>query len=211
MKNIYFVRHGQTVANSGKTFQGATEELSEKGRDQAQTVAERFTRIPIDIILSSTYVRAHDTAKAIHAKTKVPLEMTDLAVERKRPSIIHGKSHEDKDAKLINATTFREGWLARNPRHSDEETFDDVIDRARKLKKLLEERSEENIVVVSHGGFKRMFLAYILFGEDVTPQEMFKIYDTFEPSNTGITLYHYDPDASISWKLVCWNDHAHLG
>ena len=46
MLRLYFVRHGETVWNTERRYQGMTDiELSEEGIKQAQCVAERFKNI----------------------------------------------------------------------------------------------------------------------------------------------------------------------
>jgi broad specificity phosphatase PhoE len=58
---IYFVRHGESVNNVSKNYQGADVKLSDLGCKQAEIVAERLTHVPIDVILASSFTRAHDT------------------------------------------------------------------------------------------------------------------------------------------------------
>ena len=66
MLRLYFVRHGETVWNTERRYQGMTDiELSEEGIKQAQCVAERFKNIKIDKIYASPLKRAMETAKKI--------------------------------------------------------------------------------------------------------------------------------------------------
>jgi probable phosphoglycerate mutase len=53
MKNIYFVRHGESEGNQARLYQSAETSLSEKGHLQAKLIAERFDNIEIEIIISS--------------------------------------------------------------------------------------------------------------------------------------------------------------
>ena len=70
---IYFVRHGQSTANAGGvTMAHAAIPLSELGRQQAALVAELLEVEP-NLILSSTYVRAIETAWPFSDKTGCPI------------------------------------------------------------------------------------------------------------------------------------------
>lgn len=70
---IYFVRHGQSTANAGGvTMAHAEIPLSELGRRQAALVAQLLEVEPI-LLLSSTYVRAIETARPFSEKTGCPI------------------------------------------------------------------------------------------------------------------------------------------
>lgn len=213
-KNIYFVRHGESDANKERVRQGPDSVLSEEGVRQAQFVAERFDAIPLDVIIASPFVRTVHTGEIIAERVRVPLETCDLFRERKNPSEIIGLKVGDEKGDAITreilANYCTPGW-----RHSDEENFDDLKKRAGEAARFLENRPEENILVVSHGLFSRIFLARVIFGEEMTPHEFVKTVWSHWTKNTGITLYEYDPGRTgwenKGWLLKTWNDHAHLG
>ena len=51
MLRLYFMRHGETVWNTERRYQGMTDiELSEEGLRQAECAAKRFKNIKIDKI-----------------------------------------------------------------------------------------------------------------------------------------------------------------
>ena len=77
---VYFVRHGESVLGEQK-HQLPESPLSEIGIKQAATIAQRFTHIPIDLILTSSYTRAIQTAQAIEKIKGVPLIKSDLLIE----------------------------------------------------------------------------------------------------------------------------------
>ena len=105
------------------------------------------------------------------------------------------------------------GW-----RHSDEETFDDLNTRAGKALAYLEQRPEEQLIVVSHGMFSRILIARLVLGETLTGEECERFIRSLRMNNTGITVLRFDgvvdkpfEGAENPWKLVVWNDHSHLG
>ena len=66
---IYFVRHGESTANAGGVTMPHPEiPLSDLGRRQAASVAELLDVKPA-LVLSSTYVRAIETARPFSEKT----------------------------------------------------------------------------------------------------------------------------------------------
>lgn len=95
-------------------------------------------------------------------------------------------------------------------KYSDEENFADLRYRAKECFEFLENIQEDNIVVVTHKNFLHCLLWYCLFGLEVTPKESRTIVSNFIMSNTGIVWMQYD-EVEKFWKVVTWNDHAHLG
>lgn len=75
-KPFYFVRHGETVANTEKRIAGWLETpLTDNGRSQAQRVSEIFTHLDIQPtkIYHSDLSRAHDTAHIINKKLNIAI------------------------------------------------------------------------------------------------------------------------------------------
>jgi len=102
----------------------------------------------------------------------------------------------------------REKFLTHD-RHSDEETFSELQERVHKVLAYLQERSEEHILVVSHGRFIRFLFSSICLGDSFTPVAYNNVEHTLKSSNTGITHIELRDDARwVAWQ---WNDSAHLG
>lgn len=213
-KQIYFVRHGETTANASQIRQGPDSVLSDEGKRQSEFLAERFTHIPIDVIIASPFERTKQTAALIQEKNDIPLELSELFVERRNPSELLGRTVGDPEADAITQKIFENyhtpGW-----RYSDEENFEDLKKRAGEAVEYLENRPEEKILVASHGLFKRVFLARVMFGPELIPKEFVATVYSHWVRNTGITLYEHDDakknTVNRGWSLKVWNDHAHLG
>ena len=205
---LYFVRHGESEGNLGRWHQKHETKLSETGRKQAGVLAERVKHLPIEIILSSAYARACETAEIIAAATNLRVEVTDVLREFKRPSEIVGKDIHDSEVlrikKLVSEHFGDERW-----RYSDEENFFDVRKRATRFWSEVSKRPERHILVVSHGGIIRYIVAVMLFSEALTPDLGRLFVDGLATSNTGLTVCERRADQK--WYLITWNDHAHLG
>jgi broad specificity phosphatase PhoE len=212
MKKIYLVRHAESEGNIGKVQQGPSTPLSEKGTQQTAFIAERFKTIDIDCIISSPQTRAKTTAEAISAAIGKNVEYSDLLVERKKPTAIIGIDRSSKEFNEVE-DAIRDNFHTLEWRHSDEENFLDLKARAVQLLLHADSLSEDNILMVSHGVFMAMIAAYAIFGEKVTSQEFWNVFVGTEHGNTGITILKQSKfkDEPIRWKLLTWNDHAHLG
>ena len=211
--NIYFVRHGVTDGNESNQYQLPTIELSEKGLQQAEFMAKRFDHIPVEVIFSSPMTRAAQTAKAIGKRTNVPVQENELFEEIKRPSIVRGRSKEDLEVKKIMREVKRTFTLA-NERHSDEEDYFQLKERAQHILEFLSKRNEQNILVVTHGEILKMILSVVIFGDNLTPEGYDRVRRTFVPFNTGISIIQYDLSFGLNdsgFYVLVWNDHAHLG
>jgi len=210
-KNIYFVRHGETILNAQRIRQGAEGALSEKGRTQAKFVGERLKEFPIDVIIASPYERTVESAGIINSFVNKPIEYSDLLMERRNPKEIIGKSYDDPEVrKIIDRIdkSFHEGSL----RYSDEENFDDLKDRARKLLDYLQNRKEEKILCVTHGIFLTMVIAYMQYRDTLTAQEYVRLSYFNPANNAGITVCRYNPrerkNETGGWSLLAWNDYG---
>ena len=73
---IYFTRHGETTMNVHDHISGVTDcELTERGRQQAQELAEKCAVAgDIDLIIASPLKRAQETARAVAGRINVPIK-----------------------------------------------------------------------------------------------------------------------------------------
>jgi len=204
---LYIVRHAESEGNAQRLHQGRNVSLTQKGFQQAQVLADRFKTIPIDVILSSDLKRARLTAGFIGQVIRKEITYTHLLREIKRPTEIEEKSYEDPHALLIKEQMLQnhndQKW-----HFSDEENFYDLKKRIEEFLAYLNLRKEENVLLVTHAIVIRMIISLIIFSKNLTPEEFLHIYESFKVSNTGITVCE---KTNSNWKLVTWNDHAHLG
>jgi len=204
---LYFARHGQSIGNLNRVHQNADTPLSELGISQAKELAKRFKSIPLDLILTSHFERAKNTAEIVAKQTKVKLEITELLREIKRPSEIEGKTTSDNIVfsikEQIKSNLHDPTW-----HYSDEENTYDLINRAHEFIQTLNQRSETNILAISHSNFIGAVMGVIILGDQLTPQLFKYMEDNIWLHNTGITVLD---NSENRWHLVTWNDNAHLG
>lgn len=211
-KVVYFVRHGQSEHNIAPVFQSPDSPLNELGCKQAASIAERVSKLSFEALITSPFARAKQTADIIAKATGKEYELSDLFVERVKPTVVNGKSYEDKEANDI-WRKWEESLYKTGIRVADGENFDDLITRADKALKFLEDRPEQSLVVVTHGFFLRTLIARILIGDLLSGEAFFRFQKSASMENTGISVIRYQTsfEQADSWRLWIYNDHAHLG
>ena len=202
---VYFIRHGESVLTD-KRYQPPDTPLSDLGIKQATMVAQRITHLPVELILTSTYIRALQTAQAIVKMTSVPLIKNDLLTERKMPSQFMGKFIDDPEVVPIHQT-IREHFYDPQWHYAEEENFPDLLSRVKLALDLILSQKKEHIVVVTHGYFLSVLIFYVLFGDQADPPLFTAFRDHAICSNASITTCEYN---NPEWKLLSWNDYAHL-
>lgn len=80
---LYFVRHGESVANLLREFSnsGVKHPLTERGVEQARRLAQQLAGIPFEGIYSSPVLRAQQTAQIVADQVQVPVEVTEALRE----------------------------------------------------------------------------------------------------------------------------------
>lgn len=217
MKTVYFVRHGESEGNIAPVYQYTDSPLTEKGRKQAQIVADRCSRLPIQAIISSTQLRAKDTANIIGEITGHTVEFSDLFRERRKPQALDGKPFSDSKAQALNDKWWR-SLIDEGPRAEDGENFKDISARAGKALAYLLERPEQHLLVVTHGFYMRYLVGRAIYGERLTGPIFSSLAGSLVMENTGITVLRHRASSAIEawggagpWQFWIWNDHAHLG
>ena len=207
MKRIYFVRHGETEGNLGKYYQSSEVKLTEAGHTGAKAVAERVAHLPIDLIVASHFTRAQQTAKHIQERIDKPLKTVDAFHEVVNASSVWGKVIGSEETAAY-AAERKERFTDPEWGPDEAENFFAVLERLKTVMAFLEEATEENIVVVSHGNFLRHLTAYLLTKKNPDPQDHMSVYTVLDRmTNVAITEFTYEDG---EWRLFTWNDHAHF-
>lgn len=205
MKKIYLVRHGRTGGNEKGLWQTFDQPLSDHGRQQAVKVSKKFKNIKIDSIIASDMDRAFETAQIINAEIGLGVIPTKLLHEIHRPSIVRGKLKTDEETIKI-MEEVEDNWGNNGWKHSDEENFYDLRDRAIESLKEIISLPADNIIAVTHEFMKRMIFSVIFFGEGLS-LEQFEKARLLWAENTGVSTFSYNDG---KWKVLSWNDHSHL-
>jgi broad specificity phosphatase PhoE len=227
------IRHGQSQTNATNTFQAGnqydSDSLTALGAEDAERLAERLTSLPVDVVISSSYLRARSTAAPIAeangAEHVVPVRKdsswVDMLAEdpdlRYRPSLLREidvpselrglKFHDPRAREILHAAMA----VADQPdgHYSDEENLYDLWRRAEEIRRYLESRTEKLIVVVAHGGILKVWLAHLMFtavaGLD-TPEHQLASYRGFTRlgwwDNTGVLSLRFSRETGWLWLMT---------
>ena len=198
---LYLVRHGQTVANAERRFQGHKDfPLSEIGEQQVQRVADRFREIPVDHIYSSDLGRALATAEAIAEVHAKPVLVNPLFREYCW-GIFDGLTLEEAKEQYPNIIKRSvEDWgTVEIPQKEGKEEFIQRIEQA--FQYLAERHMGKRVLLVSHGRFLNALLTRILRVQD-------EIGWAFTFNNTSISAIDFISPRKP--KVRIFNDTSHL-
>jgi 2,3-bisphosphoglycerate-dependent phosphoglycerate mutase len=149
---ILAIRHGETAWNAQMRMQGQLDSaLNDKGRWQAQRLAQSIAGEPLAAIYSSDLARARETAQALAAGSRMPVQ-TDSGLRERHFGIFEGHSYADI-ARLWPDENAR--WHARDAAFGPEggETLAAFFERSVACVEALGRRHRgQQIAVVSHGG-----------------------------------------------------------
>lgn len=208
-KVFYVIRHGKTLLNEQHTKQGPSGFLSEDGMREAQSVGESFATLGLQVIYSSPYERAVQTANIISKIVSVPVVSNPLLAERRNPTEVIGKS--TTDAEVLKITGLIENSFHDDTyRFSDEENFSDLHTRAKKCMRFLRNQSKHRVCVVTHHAFLQMFIATLLYQDTLDAQGYVKLAFYNYSGNAGVTTCIYRPlqrfsTATKGWEVVGYN------
>ncbi|ERT34958.1 histidine phosphatase family protein [Fusobacterium animalis] len=201
---IYFVRHGQTIWNVEKRFQGLSDSpLTELGITQAKLLGEKLKDIKFDKFYSTSLKRAYDTANYIKGNRKQKVEIFDDFVEISMGDMEGIKQEDFKKLYPEQVKNFFFNQLEYDPSSFGGESFLEVRERViRGLNKFIElNKNYERVLVVSHGATLKTLLHYIS-GKDIST-----LSDEAIPKNTSYTIVKYE---NGKFEIIDFSNVSHL-
>jgi len=192
---IFTVRHGQTFWNVEGRLQGHTDiALNEVGLSQAEKLSLRLAEEKIDIIYTSTLVRASKTAEIINSRHNVEIipatELMEICC-----GIFEGR--------IVSEVADELAYY----RETDQVIpgGEDIYEYSAKIGALLDKiisGNHQNIVIVGHAFTIRAIICNLL---KVPINES----QRFRTENTAIHCFERDADGVFT--MVIENDTSHLG
>ncbi len=171
MRKLYIVRHCTAEG------QPAEARLAEEGFKQAEELANFFTSIQIDRIISSPFTRAQQSIEPTARKKELQVETDNRLAER----ILSTEHHEDWLEKL------RHSFDDMKMRLQGGESSEEAMDRVESLITELKVDPENNIILVTHGNLMTLLLKY--FDDTYGFEEWKKL------SNPDVFLVSFEDDA----------------
>ncbi|STO31745.1 Alpha-ribazole phosphatase [Fusobacterium necrogenes] len=201
---IYFIRHGETVWNTLRIFQGSSNSpLTEKGKKQAKKLGERLKNIEFTSFYSSPLGRTLETSRLIIGSKNIKIKTID---EFKEISVgkMEGVSREEFKTKFPEQ--FHNFFF--NPKDYDPtpysgETFSELLNRVEKgLKKVTDKHKKDDIVVIVTHGMTLKGIFKII--KNVSFDELGKLE---VPQNTSLSIVDYTDG---KYTIEMFSDISHL-
>lgn len=196
---LILVRHGETYKNVAQVLHGRKDDafLNELGKSQAGRAANALVEMGVDIIYSSTELRASQTAEIINRSCKVPLLYLDDFRERDW-GIFEGQSWGEVES-VLRQMQLPERYKFKPERG---ESWQEVETRLiGTLKLIISENEGKTVAIVTHGGTIRTLMPHLL---NVPLEESFK----YDPKHLSFSIFDYDGER---FSKVCVDDTSHLG
>lgn len=201
MTDLFITRHGETIWNTEKRFQGFNDSpLTENGIMKAKNLNKIIKKYEIDVIVCSPLKRAHDTALYAKGNLNIPVtimeEFKELNLgEWEGKTLDYLSKHDGENLKKYWNTPFE--YESRGG-----ESFKDLIERVNLgLIKVIEEFEGKKILIVTHG-MTLMAILHILLKRDLN-----EIINEPVRAQTGIT--HIQVEV-LKNKLILDNDTSHF-
>ena len=161
-RRLILARHGETEWNSAFRFQGRTDvPLGERGLAQAELLALRLAKVPLDRIYSSPLARAHKTASVVAGMNENTGEVTAIE-EFSEMSFGRWEGlriDEVQEIYPVLYSSWRDDPSSTVPPGG--ESFSDLVSRVgRGLQEILS-RDGDTLLVVCHGGTIRAALSFL--------------------------------------------------
>lgn len=198
MRKILLLRHGQTDWNAQMRFQGRMDiPLNELGMQQAAIAAERIAEWAPEEIYVSPLKRAVTTA-AIAAGCR----RSDLHVMEDLREIGFGDWEGQSISSLRKSGEDYSHWAAHpfSVKIPNAESPDEIRSRVRRVLAALRKARGQRILVVSHGGTLRAFLAEAL------NLSLEAVWKNFRMNNCALTGLE---DTGEKFVLCFYNDTLH--
>ncbi len=194
MIKLILVRHGTTICNEGGAFSGFTDSiLSEKGKEQANKLAQYLKDENIDRIYTTPFSRTKETVRKLAKIKNIQIE------ERSQLNEINfgdfeglsfkgiEKEYPEEIEKMIN-----EGFEYKYP--NGESLVDTFMRVKSEMKRIINDNKNSTVLICSHGGTIRNIISYLLCDD-------YKYHWNFRIDNCSITEIEVDNNFAVINKL----------
>lgn len=190
MKELYFVRHGQTEWNAIRRMQGQwNSDLNDLGRQQADVNGRFLKQLDIDYVIASPLDRTRQTAEIITEHLNIGFDV-DGRIKEWHCGDWSGEMWDEVHHKWPDefAAWRADQFYYRGP---GTENYPDMIERSKPFLDEILSNEFSKIAIVSHGMIGRAMVGTLL---SMSPEEMFSFGQT---NDTVIHLAGRDNDFSV--------------
>lgn len=203
MTHLYLIRHGDYYSTDEEGHL-VDDGLNEMGVQQAERLRDRFfaNDIEFDVLISSTMLRAQQTANIIAPALNLPITL-DSDVEEWRNT--DGEITVEEFAEKLRSADAEQRIFMRPVPMA--ETWSEFMHRAATaLNRITQEYAGQKIVVVCHGGvIEAAFMLFCGFSMMQPPPIVVDV------KHTSVTHWFlHQTLTGKRWMLVSFNDTGHL-
>jgi probable phosphoglycerate mutase len=198
------------VAKEEDKHQPPNSPLSEAGRAQAKLVAERLVGEGVEVLLSSHWARARQTAEAIGEQLGLEIQIYEEIYEHEHMPEMYGVSRGSP----LDLQYRQE--LAVNMHNLDwkfgpgAESMREIVARAKEFRAFLRNNFlGKKVAAVSHGTFMKAFVVYCLLGDGYDDGGFHLVLRGLSFNNTSVSLLEYQENKEW-WKIRYLNDFGHV-
>ena len=159
--HTFLIRHGETTGDLENRYGGAYDDhLTEKGKAQAEALAEKLRDKDIEIIFSSPSFRARETTEILAKKIGCPVMYKEHLKERDQYGILTGMNREEAKKLHSDLVLLVEDRLRAIAGTESYENFRMRIQLA--VREITMDSRHDCAAVVFHGGPMRVLFREIL-------------------------------------------------
>ena len=190
MSKLILVRHGESSGNRDRIFAASPHDLplTELGYRQAHEAARRIGQLfRPELVVTSAYLRASETARIIAGALALPLE-TDPDLHEREIGSHRGRPYDS----FLTEPDYdpQRPWVWK-PQGG--ESYEEVQARvAPVLDRLAAAHTARDVVIVSHGGVMTTLWAYVAGTWD----------GAHVPPNCGMVLIEYGPQGYSTPQVI---------
>jgi broad specificity phosphatase PhoE len=194
------IRHGETEWNLEMREIGQLDSrLSKRGLLQAECIAKRLCKTPVDALYSSDLGRALQTAEVISSVCHLSITV-DLGLRERHMGIFQGLTVAEWGERFPRE---KEEYERRNPEYvipGGESARQRQERSVRALTAIAERHPDQSVVVVTHAGILTGFFEFVLGIRGRNGA-------CFKKANCSYNSFEYSKG---KWCSETWNDTSHL-
>lgn len=206
MPEVWFIRHGESIANANlRTKDPALSPLTAKGEAEAALVPLAFGERQPSLIVSSSYVRAQQTAVPTRKQfPTVPHETWPVH------EFTYLAPHRYDGSRMSDRAAFSKAfWQQNDPHFKDEgqgESLAECLGRIDALKTRLQNHEAPFIAIFCHGLFIRLLLIRLFSGTTDIPADAVRrtrhLIRAVAFPNCGICVTQFNKSGQFSFSNI---------
>lgn len=155
---ILLIRHGETTGDLEDRYGGFYDDhLTERGRQQLTETAEKLKGVEVDIIFSSSLVRAQESAEIVNTVLNTHIEIQDGLRERNY-GILGGLTKTEAKNLYPEAVELHKDYTNTD---QDGESWNDFNFRViQTFESIVRQQQLQTIVILGHGGSIKAILRH---------------------------------------------------